>query len=189
MNLPAEAVRMTTAEFLAWEAQQPEKYELHQGEVYPHEIYAMVGARRTHAIVAGNCFFALKSHLRPTSCRAFINDIKLAVDAASTFYPDILVTCDAADLSADLVMHAPKVIIEVLSPSTADYDRGEKFRAYRQLPSLAEYALIDPESRSIEVFRRQDNDDWLLVVSDSPRGLVLNSIDFVLPLDGLFEDV
>lgn len=189
MNLPAAESKMTTAEFLEWEAQQPEKYELHNGEVFPHEIYNMVGARRTHAIVSGNCFAALKAHLRGTPCRAFINDIKLAVDEASSFYPDVFVTCDAADLAADLVMRHPKVIIEVLSPSTADYDRGEKFRAYRQLPSLAEYALIDPASRNIEVFRRQRGDDWLLVLSDSPRGLVLNSLDFVLPLEGLFEDL
>lgn len=189
MNLPAETSKMTTAEFLEWEAQQPEKYELHQGEIFPHEIYNMVGARRTHAIVSGNCFAALKAHLRGTPCRAFINDIKLAVADNSSFYPDVFVTCDAGDLAADLVMHHPKAIIEVLSPSTADYDRGEKFLAYRQAASLAEYALIDPANRNIEVFRRQANDDWLLVVSDSPRGLVLNSLDFVLPRDALFEDV
>lgn len=189
MNLPAEVQKMTTAEFLEWEAQQAEKYELHQGEIFPHEIYNMVGARRVHAIVSGNCFASLKAHLRGSSCQVFINDIKLAVDEASSFYPDVFVTCDASDLAADLVMRHPKVIIEVLSPSTADYDRGEKFRAYRQIANLQEYALIDPENRSIEVFRRQANDDWLLVVSDSPRGLVLNSLDFVLPLEALFEAV
>ena len=172
MNLAAEVPKMTTAEFLEWEAKQPEKYELHRGEVFPHEIYGMVGARRTHATVAGNCFAALKAHLRGTPCRAFINDIKLAVDEDSSFYPDVFVTCHADDLAADLVMRHPTAIIEVLSPSTADYDRGEKFRAYRQAESLQEYALIDPASRCVEVFRRQANDDWLLVVSDSPRGLV-----------------
>jgi Uma2 family endonuclease len=189
MNLPAEVKKMTVSEFLAWEEQQPEKYELLHGEVYLHEVYNMVGARRTHAIVSGNCFAALKAHLRGTPCQAFINDIRLAVADAASFYPDVFVTCNADDLCADLVMHHPKVIIEVLSPSTADYDRGEKFLAYRQIASLEEYALIDPASRNIEVFRRQANDDWLLVVSDSPRGLVLNSLDFVLPIADLFEAI
>ncbi len=189
MNRPAEALKMTTAEFLDWEAQQTEKYELHAGEIYPHEIYNMVGARRTHVIVTGNCFAALKAHLRSTSCRAFTNDMKIAVDTENSFYPDLFVTCHAEDLSADLVMQHPKVIIEVLSPSTASYDRGDKFLAYAQLPSLQEYALIDPASRMIEVRRRQNDDDWLLVSSDSPRGLVLNSLDFVLPPAAVFEDV
>lgn len=189
MNLPAEIKKMTVAEFVEWEEQQPEKYEMLNGEVYLHEMYAMVGARRTHAIVSGNCFAALKSHLRGSPCRAFINDIKLAVADESTFYPDVLVTCNADDLATDLVMHHPKVIIEVLSPSTADYDRGAKFRAYWQIACLEEYALIDPAARSIEVFRRQANGDWSLVVSDSSRGLVLNSLDFVLPLADLFEDL
>ncbi|MDD5298372.1 MAG: Uma2 family endonuclease [Rhodocyclaceae bacterium] len=178
---------MTVEEFLAWEETQPEKHELLHGEVYPHEVYGMVGARRIHVMVAGNCFAALKAHLRGGPCQAFINDMKLAVSADSSFYPDILVTCDPADLGADLVMHSPKVIIEVLSPSTANYDRGEKFFAYRRLPSLVEYALIDPESRQVEVYRRVGEGDWLLVTSDSPKGLILNSLDFHAPPETVFE--
>ncbi len=189
MNLPAEVQKMTTAEFLEWEARQPERYELHNGMICLHEVYHRVNTRRVHATVLGNCALALKIHLRGTACRVFINQIKLAVDEAFVFYPDVFVTCHPDDLAAEMVMQHPQVIIEVLSPSTADYDRGEKFGAYRRLPSLQEYALIHPETRSIEVFRRQANDDWLLVVSDSPRGLVLNSLDFVLPLEGLFEDL
>lgn len=189
MNLPAEVVKMTTTEFLAWEAQQAGKYELHAGEAYPHEIYSMVGARRTHATVTLNVATSLKSHLRGTPCRAFVNDIKLAVDEENSFYPDIFVTCQPEDLSADLVMRHPKVIIEVLSPSTASYDRGDKFVAYRRLESLQEYALIDPLNRLVEVYRRQGSEDWLLVSSDSPRGLVLHCLDFVAPPETVFEDI
>jgi Uma2 family endonuclease len=187
MNLPAEKHRMTIEEFLAWEETQPEKHELLYGEVYPHEVYGMVGARRIHVIVAGNCFAALKSHLRGGPCQVFINDMKLAVAEGSSFYPDLMVTCNEADLGADLVMRNPKVIIEVLSPSTANYDRGEKFFAYRGLPSLEEYALVDPESRRVEVCRRVGEGDWLLVTSDSPKGLILNSLDFHAPPETLFE--
>lgn len=189
MTLPAEALKMTTREFLEWEAQQPQKYELHRGEVFPHEIYSMVGARRKHATVTLNIASALKVQLRGTPCRAFVSDIKLEVTEDSTFYPDIMVTCDAGDLTAEIVMHNPKVIIEVLSPSTASYDRGDKFCLYRQLPDLAEYALVDPERQTIEVYRRQAGGDWLLALSDSVRGLVLNSLDFVLPPAVLFEDL
>lgn len=112
------------------------------------------------------------------------------MDAAnSIFYPDLLVTCHPDDLGADLAMRHPKAIIEVLSPSTASYDRGEKFLAYRQLSSLLEYALIDTGTREVEVFRRQPDNNWLLVTTDSPRGLVLTSLDFVLPRAAVFEDI
>ena len=188
MSVPAEKLKMSVEEFLAWEETQPEKYELVNGEVYPHEIYNMVGARRIHVIVNLNVAAALKAHLRGGPCQAFINDMKLAV-AENAFYPDILVTCDPQDLTADLVMRSPKVIIEVLSPSTANFDRGDKFLAYRSLPSLEEYALIDPESRQIEVYRQAGEGNWLLVTSDSPRGLILNSLDFRAPPEVVFEGV
>ena len=188
MSLPAEKLKMTVEEFLAWEESQPEKYELLNGEAYLHEVYNMVGARRIHVIVAGNCFAALKAHLHGGPCQAFINDMKLAV-AQSTFYPDILVTCDREDLAAERVMHSPKVIIEVLSLSTANFDRGDRFVAYRRLPSLDEYVLIDPESRQIEVFRRAGEGNWLLVTSDSPRGLILNSLEFHAPPEVVFEGI
>ncbi len=185
MSLPAEKLKMTVEEFLAWEETQPEKYELANGEVRLHERYTRKGAR-LHVTVTGNVAAALKAHLRGGPCQAFINDMKLAV-AQSSFYPDILVTCDPQDLAADLVMHKPKVIIEVLSPSTANFDRGDKFLAYRQLASLEEYVLIDPESRQIEVYRRAGEGNWLLVTSDSPRGLILNSLDFLAPPEVVFE--
>jgi Uma2 family endonuclease len=128
---------------------QAEKHEFVDGEVF-----AMVGARRVHVAVSGNCFALLKAHLRGGPCRAFMADMKLAVRAANAvFYPDVLVTCHPADLSAEVTMEKPKIFIEVLSERTAAYGRGEKFARYRMLESLQEYVLIDPDQRSIEVFR------------------------------------
>lgn len=156
---------MTMAEFIAWEDEQPDKHEFLAGEVF-----AMVGARRVHVAIAGNCFALLKQHLRGGPCRAFMADMKLEVRAAET------------------VMHHPKAIIEVLSESTAAYDRGVKFAAYRQLESLEEYALIDPDRRSVEVFRRMPGGDWLLAASESGRGLVLKSLSFAAQPAAVFED-
>jgi Uma2 family endonuclease len=148
----------------------------------------MGGARRAHVTVAGNCFAKLKEHLRGGPCRAFMADMKLEDKTAdAVFYPDVLVTCHADDLKADLAMAHPKVIIEVLSESTAAYDRGGKFAAYRQLASLQEYALIDPDARTVEVFRRMESGDWLLAASE--RDLILKSLDFAAGLDVVFEDV
>jgi Uma2 family endonuclease len=116
--------------------------------------------------------------------------MKLAVRSDdAVFYPDVLVTCHPGDLKADLAMEHPKVIIEVLSDSTAAYDRGGKFTHYRQIDSLEEYVLIDPDTRTVEVFRRIETGDWLLAASESSQGLILKSLDFRASLNEVFEDV
>ena len=81
------------------------------------------------------------------------------------------------------------MIIEVLSESTAAYDRGQKFALYRQIAALQEYALIDPARRTVEVFRRTETGDWLLATRDSERGLVLRSLEFEAPLAAIFKDI
>ncbi len=185
MGLPQPLTRLSREAFIAWENSQPDKHEFVAGEVF-----AMVGARRTHVTVSGNCFALLKNHVRGTPCRAYMADMKLEVAAAdAVFYPDVMVTCHADDLKAELVMHHPQVIIEVLSEGTAAYDRGAKFAAYRLLDSLREYALIDPDARTVEVYRRIDNGDWLLAASESVLGLVLRSLDFRAAPDAVFEDL
>lgn len=185
MAEPAMSLPMSRSEFLAWEHEQLEKYEFWQGEVF-----AMTGARQAHVMVAGNVFALLKSHLRGKPCRAYISDMQLEVVAAdAVYYPDVVVSCDPADLLAERVLQRPTVVIEVLSDSTAAYDRGVKFAAYRKLSSLKEYVLIDPERRTLEIFRRTEQDDWLLVTRDAARGLVLPSLEFEAGLDAVFEDL
>ncbi len=185
MGLAQRSSGMTTDAFIAWEDAQPDKHEFLAGEVF-----ARVGARRVHVSIAGNCFALLKAHLRGGPCRAYMADMKLEVRATeAVFYPDMLVTCHAEDLRAETVMHHPKVIIEVLSEGTAAYDRGEKFAACRQIKSLEEYALIDPDRRTIEVYRRTPGGDWLLAASESGQGLILKSLGFAAAPQAVFEDV
>jgi Uma2 family endonuclease len=89
--------------------------------------------------------------------------MQLEVESAdAVLYPDVMVTCDSRDLRAERTLHHPLVVIEVLSESTAAYDRGQKFALYRQIDALQEYALVDPEQRTVEVFRRTETSDWLL---------------------------
>jgi Uma2 family endonuclease len=184
MALP-EQPRMTRDEFIAWELAQPLKYEFWQGEVFP-----MTGARQAHVIVAGNCFSLLKAHLRGGPCRAYISDMQLEVAAAdAVFYPDVFVSCDPADLAADRTLSRAKLIVEVLSDSTAGFDRGAKFAAYRRLETLQEYVLVDPQRLTVEIFRRTETGDWLLATHDGERGLVLRSIDFEASLIDVFEAV
>jgi Uma2 family endonuclease len=120
-----------------------------------------------------------------------MNDMKVHVLASGDqFYPDIVVTCDSRDLTADLEMHYPKLLIEVLSPSTATFDRGDKFLSYRLLECLQEYVLIDPHAKATEVFRRQANGrDWLLTTHTHAEGLSLHAIDLAISGAALFENV
>lgn len=185
MALPQPAGRFERRDYLAWEAEQPIKHEYIAGEVF-----AQAGARQNHVVVAGNCFAALRQRLRGTPCRAYISDMQLEVEKAdAVYYPDVMVSCHPADLAAERVLHHPRVIVEVLSDSTAAYDRGQKFAAYRMLDSLQEYVLIDPERRSLEIFRRLPSNDWLLATGDSARALVLASLEMEMGLDEVFEDV
>lgn len=164
--------KTTAAEYLAWEQTQPDKHEFYRGE-----IFAMVGVSRAHAEVAANVLQALRNLLRGKPCRAYGSDVKVRVEAVDAYYyPDVLVTCSPKDLSADQVMSEPRVLVEVLSPSTASYDRGLKFAAYRQLPSLEQYLLIDPAELTVESYQRTEGGShggtgggaWLL--RDVPRG-------------------
>ena len=176
--------RLSLAEFLEWENAQDERNEYYRGEVF-----AMVGARRVHGIAAGNVFASLKNQLKGSRCRAFIETMKVQIGNDAVFYPDVFVTCDAADLNTEYVFRAPTVIVEVLSESTQSYDRGAKFAMYRQIPQLREYLLIDPDSRSVELFRR--GPDGLFTLHDFTEASVfpLTSIGCELERADVFEGV
>ncbi|HQV08276.1 MAG TPA: Uma2 family endonuclease [Thauera sp.] len=185
MALPRPAPRFDRQDYFAWEPEQPVKHEYVAGEVF-----AQAGARQNHVVVALNIAGALRQRLRGTPCRAYIADMQLEVaQADAVFYPDVMVSCHPEDLAAERVLHHPRVIVEVLSDSTAAYDRGGKFAAYRMLESLQEYVLIDPEQRSLEIFRRLPSNDWLLATGDSARALVLATLDMEIGFDEVFEDV
>lgn len=170
---------MTAADFLAWDQDQTVKYEFVRGEVF-----AMAGAGEAHVTVAGNLYVALRQHLQGSPCRTFIADMKLRVEAADAFfYPDVMVTCSAADAADPLVKREPVLLVEVLSPSTAAYDRGEKFAAYRRLPNLREYLLVDPAARRCDLYRLGGDGLWVLHPGAPEQGLHFASVG--LELDGV----
>jgi Uma2 family endonuclease len=184
MGLPQEKMPFSEQEYLAWEAEQIDKNEYVAGEVF-----SMVGARQEHVIVAGNIFADLREHLRGTPCRAFIADMKLRVQAMDAFYyPDVMVTCDAADKVAEFAIEHPKLIVEILSDSTAAYDRGGKFAAYRKIDSLDEYVLVDVALKSVERFRRQADGQWLLHDFAGAESCVFESVALTMSMARVFED-
>ncbi len=172
-------------DYLRWEAEQPERHEYLNGEVF-----AMAGAGDGHVTVALNLAIALRQHLAGTPCRTYMSDMRLHVaEADGYFYPDLLVTCSAADRDSDLQKSEPILLVEVLSPSTAAYDRGAKFAAYRQLPNLREYLLVDIDSRSCDLYRRGEDGLWVLHPTTGDASLVLASVELTIPAAAVFAEL
>ncbi len=112
-----------------------------------------------------------------------MSDMKLQVAAiGSYFYPDVLVTCSAGDHASPMVKHEAKLVIEVLSPTTAAYDRGGKFARYRLIPSLQELALIDIDARQTDVYRKGADGLWVLHPFGVGQTVELASVE--LRIDG-----
>jgi Uma2 family endonuclease len=168
--------------FLQWENDQPERHEYHRGEVF-----AMVGARRSHGRVVSNLNRRLAEHLDGSPCQVFAEAMKLQVADDTILYPDVFVTCDKADLATEMVFTSPKVVIEVLSPSTQSYDRSQKFALYRRLPSLQEYLLVDPDTRRVEALRREPPDRWLFIDMSQDEVVAIPALDCRIPLAQVFQ--
>jgi Uma2 family endonuclease len=190
MNMGAaqQQLKFSLDDYLLWEAEQSERHEYINGEVF-----AMTGARDTHNTIALNIASALRIALRGSPCRAFIADMKLRIDAANTaFYPDVMVTCDPRDKTpeTDLAKQHPILIVEVLSESTSAYDRGLKFEHYRNIDTLKEYLLVEQDRRHVDLFRRREDDGrWVLYASGAADEVVLESVGVQFSMDTLYEDV
>jgi len=185
MGIPQTAVKFSFEDYLAWEEGQAEKHEFVRGEAF-----AMAGARQAHVTVSLNLASAFKNRLRGTPCRAYMADMKLRVEAADAgFYPDVMVSCDRRDHAAELFLSHPTLLVEVLSDSTAAYDRGDKFADYRKLESLKEYAIVDIASRRVECFRRDAENHWVLYDFTGEEAAEFASIGLAMPLALVFEDV
>ena len=185
MGLAAPQPTFSAADYLRWEAEQPERHEFLDGEVF-----AMAGAEDRHVTVGGNLYIALRQHLSGGPCRTYMSDMRLHVAAANSyFYPDILVTCSAIDAASSMVKSEPKLIIEVLSPSTAAYDRGLKFSHYRQLPSLEEYVLIDLATRTTDSYRKGVDGLWVLHPYARGDTVALASVSLDITPAQLFAEV
>jgi len=185
MGRAAQTPIFSAADYLAWEAAQSERHEFVDGEVF-----AMAGAEDRHVTVAGNLYIALRQHLSGSACRTYMSDMRLHVAAANSyFYPDVLVTCSPLDLANAMVKSAPKLIVEVLSPTTAAYDRGLKFSHYRTLPSLEEYLLVDLDTRATDCYRKGADGLWVLHPFARGEAVELASVALTVTAAQLFAEV
>lgn len=156
--MPSAATRVSPEEYLERERKTESRSEYRNGE-----IIAMSGASAAHARIVRNLVSKLDFQLGDGPCEVFSNDLRLGVRAANLYaYPDVIVICgelEMADDYADMVLN-PVVLIEVLSKSTRQYDRGEKFAGYRTIPSLREYLTVDQYRIHVEHWSRQADGQW-----------------------------
>lgn len=185
MGQPVLKPGFSADEYLAWEAAQTERHEYLNGEVFN-----MAGAEDRHVTAAGNVYMALRQHLAGGACRAYLQDMKVQAEASNAFfYPDVLVTCSATDRASPLVKREPVLLVEVLSPSTAAYDRGEKFAHYRGIASLAECVLIDLDSRRVDVYRKGGDGLWVLHPFAAGEAVHWASVNLTVSAETLFAEV
>lgn len=176
---------MSPQEYLEWEKTQELRHEYIDGEVF-----AMTGGTKPHNRIAGNLFTKLDDFLAEKDCEVYISDVKVQISSSGPYhYPDVVVTCDQRDQeSIDLVQY-PCLIVEVLSPSTAAFDRGKKFTRYRQSSTLKEYVLIESDEIAVECFRRNDQGLWVLHTYGEGDTLNLESVGISIPVEKLYRQV
>ena len=183
----ANATSLGTMEgeaFLEWEALQSEKHYLHNGRVY-----GMSGGSRNHGSITPVLSRMCGVALRKKPCRYRDENTKVRISDRNYYYPDGLIACPPSYVSESTgTINNPKVIFEVLSPSTKDFDREGKFDAYRSLPSFEEYVLIHSEIVRVEVFSRQSDGKWGLSVYLPGSVALIESVAVELPLDELYEE-
>jgi Uma2 family endonuclease len=190
-GLPMSTVpvhRLTPQEYLAIERLAPTKSEFYRGE-----MFAMSGASEEHNLIAGNVFGSLWQQFRGRSCKVYSGDMRVKVDFSGLYtYPDVVAICGDSRFEDDTfdTLLNPLVIVEVLSPSTEDYDRGKKFELYRQLPSLREYLVIAQDRVFVEHYVREADDSWRLTDhNDKSHSLELSSISCRLLLADVYDKV
>lgn len=161
---------VTEEEYLRTEASASVRHEYVDGNVF-----AMTGSTDAHNIICGNIFSLIHGFLHGSQCRAYINDMKVRIQAVRSFYyPDIMVSCEPFEPKSVFKI-SPVLLIEVLSPSTASIDRREKLAAYQKISSLKEYVIVYQDRQRVELYRREA-DGWELMILSSGEELLLEAL-------------
>ena len=193
MELREPTVAYGKQKFTIEEYLEIENAAIEKSEYYKGEIFAMSGAKLTHNIIVGNLYSKLHQKLNGKICRPFGSDQRIHIPKNTLFtYPDISVFCGKVETLNDDEFNTlnPTVSIEVLSPSTKNYDRGDKFKLYRDIPSLKEYILINSTGIGVEAYRIIEKGHWeLQEYTDIKEILLLPSINFSITLQEIYEGV
>jgi Uma2 family endonuclease len=185
MSSAARHLHYTYAEYLRLEDQSPTRHEYLDGE-----IYAMAGGSPDHAALTGAVIGLLRATM-PPGCRVFTSDLRVRIVASGlSTYPDAAIICGETIRAPDdaLAVVNPILLVEVTSPSTEDYDRGEKLRHYQQLPNLAEVLIVSHREPWLTLVRREDQ-RWTSVEARAGESLTLTSVGGArLGVDEVYRD-
>ena len=201
MAARAAQTHLTPEEYIALERKAIPDADTVRSEYVKGEIIAMSGASRVHNIITGNIYVGLHVQLRGSECEVYANEMRVSSPLTSSyFYPDVVVVCEEPRFEDDVfdTLLNPIILVEVLSPSTEAYDRGEKFAHYRQLMSLQEYVLVSQDKVLVERYRRPQKhetapvtaEDWIFTAFQALEDILpLPSIQCELPLQEIYERV
>lgn len=180
---------ISSEDYLALERESLEKHEYFDGE-----IFAMAGTSEEHANISSNINISLGIQLKKRPCKSYQSDLRVHIPATGLYtYPDVMVVCGKAELLEDAFLDTvlnPVLIIEVLSPSTADYDKGTKFDHYRTIESLQEYILVWQDKKRVARYTKQENESWVLrdFIGDDAE-IALSSIDCQITMEDIYDKV
>jgi Uma2 family endonuclease len=186
--------RMTVEQYLAWEAQQPEKWELHDGGVVKMKnadpVTGVAGGSLRHFALAGNVYLGSRNALRRagSACSAYPDGVELRVPNGRMFYPDSLVVCGPQDGRAQEVSD-PALVAEVLSPTTEAEDLGPKWTAYQTIPSLQHYLIVQQDQAAVDLFTRSGEIWSFRRVFGDGATVDLPALGVSVSLDELFADL
>jgi Uma2 family endonuclease len=178
-------LRMSVKAYLALDRNSPEqRYEYIDGYAY-----MLAGGSANHSIISINLARELSLALRGSPCQVYSSDMRVRVSEQCYFYPDISISCDARDRGTVDILQFPRLIIEVLSPSTKVFDRGEKLSHYRAYPTIEICVLVDAEQEAVEVYSREQERFWGIRLYGPGDDMELHSLGIRIPLASIYEGV
>ena len=182
---------LSVEEYIAHERETGVKYEYHNGK-----IFALAGGTLNHGLLCGNIFLELSSKLKDNNsgCKPVNSEVKLNIKSKNSFvYPDSMVICGEMEIaeSDQNSITNPVLIVEVLSKSTADHDRGDKFYLYRQISTLQEFVLIEQEKPIVEVYYKPpQTDSWQISRFEGlDSNVILKSLNLKIKMSDLYYDI
>jgi Uma2 family endonuclease len=177
--------KLTPEEYFAWEEKQLERHEYIDGETY-----AMSGGSVNHGRISVRFTAMFDAHLENSTCITGNSDIKVNIVETNNYtYPDASVTCDDRDKETTQYITYPCLIVEVLSDSTEAYDRGGKFRMYRNNPILQDYLLVSSIKIEMDLYHKNDVGDWIIINYQEGDTIELKSINLSFPIEQVYRSL
>jgi Uma2 family endonuclease len=177
--------RFTPEEYFAWDEGQKYRHEYIDGKVR-----SMTCSDINHAQLGANFAILLKNHLVDSGYKVHNSQARIKIHGLNDYvYPDVSVTCDERDKTTPQYITYPCLIIEVLSPSTEAYDRGNKFRMYRRNSNLKDYVLVDSKQMAIDLYRKDESGNWYIVNYEAGESIELKSINLTCSIEQIYEDI